>query len=196
MAIKTLDRAKTRLRGVSVAHERLALAIATDTVGTAISARAVRELLVVTSDERVARAVGELGARIVADPGGGLNAALEHGFATLRARDAESVIGVLAADLPALRTAELDSVLAGYAGTRAYCADRHGTGTTLLLTATGGPLQPRFGPGSAGAHERGGAKPVEGALPGLRTDVDTPADLALARRLGIGEHTANAHDEC
>ncbi|MGH3907155.1 MAG: 2-phospho-L-lactate guanylyltransferase, partial [Pseudonocardiaceae bacterium] len=69
--------------------------------------------------------------------------------------------------------------------------------TTLLLAAPGTPLAPRFGAGSAAAHETGGAVPVGLSLPTLRCDVDTESDLAEARTLGLGRRTAALlrHDE-
>lgn len=203
-AIKPLARAKTRLRGVSGEHESLVLAIASDTVATAARSPLVRRVLVVTSDRRVRRAVGELGAAVTADPPGerahgpadgwrdGLNTALRHGAALLRAEDPGSIIGALQADLPALREHELRAGITAAGGARAYCADRHGTGTALLLSAAGAPLEPRFGVGSAAAHERTGATALQGGLPGLRTDVDTAADLAVCARLGTGPRTAAA----
>ncbi|WP_031468838.1 2-phospho-L-lactate guanylyltransferase [Sciscionella sediminilitoris] len=192
LAIKNLDRAKTRLRGVSCDHEALALAIGTDTMETAATTESVRSVLVVSSDDAVRAGANELGIDVVPDPGAGLNAALRHGFAVLRARDANSVIGALQSDLPALRGTELGAALTEAAGGRAYCADRHGTGTSLLLSTPGGALDPRFGEGSAAAHEATGARPLRAALPGLRTDVDTAADLELARGLGVGKRTAAA----
>ena len=56
----------------------------------------------------------------------------------------------------------------------------------------GGPLEPRFGPGSAAAHLAAGVRRLDGPWPRLRRDVDTAADLAAARRLGLGRHSAGA----
>ena len=57
-----------------------------------------------------------------------------------------------------------------------------GQGTTASATR---PV-PRFGPGSFERHRHAGHVPLPGDLPGLRRDVDTPSDLAQARRLGLG----------
>ena len=99
-------------------------------------------------------------------------------------------MAALQSDLPALRSEELAAALAELDGRRAFCADRQGTGTTLLIAVAGGPLDPRFGVGSAAAHRASGAVPICGALPTLRCDVDTAEDLAVARALGLGPHTA------
>jgi 2-phospho-L-lactate guanylyltransferase len=190
--VKRLATAKSRLRGAlpGVPHERLALALAQDTVAAAVGCA---EVLVVTDDPAAGRTLAALGARVEPDPAaGGLNAALAHG-AQLAAGPGHRV-GALTADLPALRPADLawaldaalDAALAG----RVFVADAAGTGTTLLLATPDGPLAPRFGPGSARAHLAGGARALDTAPDTLRRDVDTPADLAAAVRLGVGRHTA------
>ena len=199
--VKGLERAKTRLRGAADGgvgdperHADLALALALDTLEAALSATLVGRVVVVTDDGRVAAGLRSMvgsasagtGLRIVRDePAGGLNAALVHGAALLPPDQARAA---LQADLPALRPAELDQALA--TGGRAFVADAAGTGTTLLLTPAGAPLDPRFGPDSATAHEASGATPVPGALPGLRRDVDTEADLREACALGVGARTS------
>jgi 2-phospho-L-lactate guanylyltransferase len=93
-----------------------------------------------------------------------------------------------------LRAEELDgAVRAGLAaGRRAFCSDRLGTGTTLLLAPPGQPLDPRFGSDSAAAHRASGAHELPGRWPGLRCDVDTVADLTAAGQLGLGRFTRAA----
>jgi 2-phospho-L-lactate guanylyltransferase len=63
---------------------------------------------------------------------------------------------------------------------------------TAALCAFGTALDPQFGPDSCARHRRSGAIELTGAWPGLRCDVDTPADLVAARRLGVGAATARA----
>lgn len=190
--IKRLDRAKSRLRGAvpGVVHAELVLALLLDTVTAAVDAPGVRRLLVICEDDRVPVALRGTGAECVDVRGlPGLNAALEHGAGLLRAADPRGAVGALQADLPALRSADLGAALTAAAGQRAFCADRPGTGTTLLVTAPGQPLAPRFGVGSAAAHAAGGAVRLEGA-DSLRCDVDTGADLSRASELGLGGHSA------
>ncbi|AHI00754.1 2-phospho-L-lactate guanylyltransferase [Kutzneria viridogrisea] len=191
--VKTLDRAKSRLvgaadRGVGdpAAHAALVLAVALDTVTAAASAQGVGRVLVVTSDPELTSALHRIGVEVLADgPEPGLNSALRHGAAALGPS-----VGALQADLPALRPAELSAALAEAGDRRAFCADRQGTGTTLLLAAPGEPLDPRFGVGSATAHTESGAVPLTGDWPSLRCDVDTAEDLAVAARIGFGPRTA------
>ena len=197
--VKRLDAAKTRLRGAADrgagdpgAHTRLALALAHDTVAAARSASRVRSVLLVSSDPVVAAEFAAIGVEVVPDgPVPGLNPAYAHGAALLRARDPRSAVGALQADLPALTPRELDAALAAAAGRpRAFVADADGTGTVLLVAAPGVALDPRFGAGSAARHAASGAVALAGDWPGLRRDVDTPADLREATALGLGTATA------
>lgn len=188
--IKRLARAKSRLRGAVPAEEHadLVLALLLDTVTAAAQARGVGRILVVCEDERIPAALTGTGVECVDERGlPGLNAALTFGAEYLRTPG--STVGALQADLPALRPADLAAAIAEADGRRAYCADRPGTGTTLLLATPGEPLKPRFGPGSAGAHAASGAVLVGGSLPSLRCDVDTADDLATAAGLGLGKFT-------
>jgi 2-phospho-L-lactate guanylyltransferase len=140
---------------------------------------------VVTSDEVVAAAAREVGAKVVPDaPAAGLNPALAHGAAVA----GRGPLAALPGDLPALRGADLAATLAA-ATVRGYAPDAAGTGTTLLAAPRGIPLEPRYGPGSARAHAESGAVALPAAA-SLRRDVDTAADLAAAALLGVGPRTA------
>jgi 2-phospho-L-lactate guanylyltransferase len=188
--VKRLTAAKSRLRGAVPAprHADLALAMVRDTATAVLSSDAVGELVVVTDDPVVREVLAGLGARVVPDrPGADLNGAMRYG--------ADEVAGlsrhraVLAGDLPALRPGQLDEALRQSFSVRTFVADAAGTGTVLLAVPPGQELDPHFGIGSAGAHERSGAHPLTGDWPGLRQDVDTPADLATVIALGAGRHT-------
>jgi 2-phospho-L-lactate guanylyltransferase len=202
MPIKPLHRAKTRLRGAADhgvgdpdAHAALALALAHDTVAAVLASRAVRRLLVISSDPVVAAEFAAVGVEVAPDVAGGLNDALRHGASLLRATDPGASVGALQADLPALRPSELDDALHDAAALfatgerRAFCPDAQGTGTTLLVATALMPLDPLFGAGSAALHRESGAVPLAGAGPGLRRDVDTGDDLCAAAELGLGPHT-------
>jgi 2-phospho-L-lactate/phosphoenolpyruvate guanylyltransferase len=199
--VKPLHLAKSRLRGGPAGseadHRRLVLAMTRDTVAAALGSSLVGRVLAVCSDQEAAAALRADGVLVVPDtPGGGLNAALAHGAAVLRHRAAGTAVGALQADLPALTTAELDAALTAFAAgpgdavARAFCPDRGGTGTTLLLAGPGVALGPRFGPGSAAAHAASGAVALDGPWPTLRCDVDTGDDLAEAVGLGLGRYSA------
>ncbi|NUS58144.1 MAG: 2-phospho-L-lactate guanylyltransferase [Streptomycetaceae bacterium] len=180
--LKNLASAKSRLRagrpGDLDDHTALVLAMAYATVTAAGAAENVAEVVVVTADPLIRSALKATGARYADDPGGGLNAALRSA-----AHDG-AYVAALTGDVPALRPAELTEALR-YAGTRrCFVPDEPGTGTVLLAAPAGVPLEPRFGPDSARAHEVSGAFRLDGDWPTLRRDVDTAADLDRAVLLG------------
>lgn len=192
--LKPLAVAKSRLLGAldpdhRIDHADLVLAMALDTVAAAVATPGIGRVLVAAAEPGEVTALGALGAEVAGDGGSAdLNATLRHGAGLLRADDPGCVVGALQADLPALLPADLAAAVVAAGGRRAFCADRAGSGSTLLLSAAGEPLDPQFGPDSARAHAASGA--VE--LPVLRTlcsDVDTPADLEHARLLGVGGNT-------
>ncbi|MFE9347661.1 2-phospho-L-lactate guanylyltransferase [Streptomyces olivaceus] len=193
--VKPLARAKSRLSDTADDGVRpgLALAFAQDTVAAALACPAVGDVAVVTDDARAGRELRELGAAVVADePGGGLNAALAHGAAAVRAARPESPVAALNADLPALRPAELARALAAAAEfPRAFLPDAAGIGTTLLTALPGRELAPAFGPESRARHRASGAAELRlGAVDSVRQDVDTGSDLRTALVLGVGPRTA------
>ncbi len=196
--IKPLRLAKSRLRGAADggagdarSHSDLVTAVARDTMIAARDTAGVAAVLVVTSDPALTATFHDDGFEVLPDsPSNGLNAALCHGEEFLRGRSPHARIGALQADLPSLRPAELARALDVSGERRAFCPDRHGTGTTLLLSTPGGALHPCFGPGSATAHAASGAARLDGTWESLRCDVDTDADLRAAGRLGLGPHTS------
>ena len=191
--VKRLEVAKSRLTGAAATHRAdLALAFAADTVGAALRTPAVAGVVAVTDDPAAAELLELIGALVVTDePDAGLNPALVHGAAVAARRHPGAGIGALSADLPALRPAELELALALAAGHGcAVVADARGDGTTVYLAARAAHFAPAFGSGSLRAHVSLGARSLGGGLASLRRDVDTPADLAEAVRLGVGPHTA------
>lgn len=202
IAVKSLDRAKSRLADrLRPEHRaRLVLAMLTDTVRAALAAAPIDSVTVVTPDAAVADLAEALGAHAHPDPGGaaaglapeGLNIALAAAADTVRHRYGPVELVAMQADLPALRPAELTAVLAAAPpGRRSLVVDHTGAGTAALVQRDGSaPLDPRFGPDSALRHVTAGAVALDGDWPGLRTDVDTGADLDRAVALGVGAATA------
>ncbi|WP_031167222.1 2-phospho-L-lactate guanylyltransferase [Streptomyces durhamensis] len=193
--LKPLTRAKSRLADTAADGVRpgLALAFAQDTVAAALTCTAVADVAVVTDDELAARELAALGARIVPDaPASGLNAALTHGAAVVRAVRRRTPVAALNADLPALRPAELAAVLGAAAEfSRAFLADAAELGTTLLTAGPEEELQPEFGIDSRFRHRASGAEELRLAgVDSVRQDVDTGDDLRAALALGVGPYTA------
>jgi 2-phospho-L-lactate guanylyltransferase len=197
IAVKRLTAAKTRLAPVFSARtrENVVLAMLVDTLGAAARVGSLRSISVITPDEAAAAAAIELGADVLADPTPeGHSDPLNNAITAAERAIAGSFsnIVVLQGDLPALQTQELsEAIAAARHHRRSFVADRLGTGTSALF-AFGAALDPQFGPDSSARHRRSGAIELTGAWPGLRCDVDTPADLAVARRLGVGAATARA----
>jgi 2-phospho-L-lactate guanylyltransferase len=200
--VKRLSAAKTRLATVPPQRrQRLALAFVHDCVTAALAAPGVEQVVVVTADPEAARRLSALGARIAAEPAPReplsaarrLNAAIAFGAGHSLRQRPDLRVGALTGDLPALRPAELAEVLerASAIAGRSFVPDAAGTGTTLLLGAGDGVLEPRFGPGSRTEHLRSGALAWPDAGPSLRQDVDTLEDLEAALRLGVGARTAH-----
>lgn len=149
---------------------------------------AAGETVVVADDERAARVARELGARVLADPGGGqaaaVAAALDQGPAL-----------VVNADLPCALPHDLCSLLAATPeGGLALVPASDGT-TNALSLARGGLFAPLYGPGSAArfrAHAAGlGVGAVVAPIANLAADVDTFEDLDLLR-LRVGPRTQAA----
>jgi 2-phospho-L-lactate/phosphoenolpyruvate guanylyltransferase len=197
IAVKRLAAAKTRLAPVfsAATREAVVLAMMVDTIRAALAVPALRSVTVVTPDQVAADTARQLGAQALTDPtpdghGDPLNNAIAAAEAVVR----ESTPNIIAlqGDLPALQPQELaEAIAAARSYPRSFVGDRHGTGTSALF-AFDVPLEPRFGPDSARRHQHSGAIELTGAWPGLRCDIDTPDDLMVARRLGVGSATVHA----
>jgi 2-phospho-L-lactate guanylyltransferase len=197
IAVKRLSAAKTRLAPIfsATTREAVVLAMLIDTITAAAAVPAVQSITVVTPDDVAGDAARQLGARVLPDPTPqGHRNPLNNAIAAAEeaVRPETSNIVVLQGDLPALQPRELDDAIAvARAYARSFVGDRHGSGTSALI-AFGVALDPRFGQDSAERHRHSGGIELTGAWPGLRCDIDTPEDLLVARRLGVGAATAQA----
>lgn len=182
LPVKSPGRGKSRLalsdRG-ALAHAFVLDAIA------ALEASPYVDRVLVICDE----ASTDFGVPVLPDRGeGDLNTALTHAAEEVAA--SSSAVAALLPDLPALRTADVDEAMEQFHGMgRWFVSDHVGSGTTMLA-AVGLPLAPAFGRDSAGRHRDSGAIEVKGELLSLRLDVDTLADLHVAREIGVGRNTA------
>ena len=203
MPVKVLARAKSRLAVLAGQRRReLALALASDTVSAVVACPEVARVLVVTSDAVAGPRLAALGAHVVGgEPTGataGLNAALHYGASVAASRWPGGGIAALAADLPALRSAELGRALraACLVGTSAFVPDAAGVGTTMYACLPGAAFRPMFGGASRTRHAASGAVELSlDGVPGLRRDVDTPEDLRAAIMLGAGFRTTALAEE-
>lgn len=171
--VKGGARAKSRLGGDEVFRAALARAMALDTIEAAL---AIAPVIVVTGPE-LAADVAALGATVVADPGLGLNPAIEAGLAETTAG---ATSAVLLGDLPGLDPRELRAALAAATNARNFVADADGVGTVLTVARSSHAL--RFGPHSREAHRSEGYVELLEPWPSLRRDVDLPQHLVALKR--------------
>ncbi len=194
--VKPPARAKSRLADLGDEVRRaLVQAFAHDTVTAAQGAPGVRAVMVVTDDHLLAAALRGTDVRVLPDGvAGDLNGALVQAAAEANRRWPDAGLAAICADLPALAPADLGSALAEAAGhPSSFVADAVGKGTTLYAARSLEEFTPCFGADSRAEHaDQGAHEIVEVDVPTLRRDVDTPADLEWARRLGMGTRTAEA----
>jgi 2-phospho-L-lactate/phosphoenolpyruvate guanylyltransferase len=185
---------KSRLSGLDATTRRaLAEAFAQDTVLACLRAERVDQVLVVTDDAHFSRVLSALGCTAIPDGvSGDLNGTLRQAAAEAHRRWPHLQPVALCADLPALRPADLDVVLAELPADRpSFVPDAVGVGTTLYA-APADAFDPHFGPVSRAAHLDAGALEVTDAPASVRRDVDDQDDLADASGLGLGPSTSVA----
>jgi 2-phospho-L-lactate/phosphoenolpyruvate guanylyltransferase len=155
-------------------RESLALAMLEDVLE---AATAVGETVVATSDGPAEDVAARLGARTVADPGGGHGAAVAAALSTL---DGGPVV-VVNADLPCVEPRDLLTLLGALpAGGIALVRGPDGT-TNALALASPGLFAPHYGPRSERRFrdhaEELGVPVAVAEIPNLAEDVDTLDDL-------------------
>ncbi|BDI21841.1 2-phospho-L-lactate guanylyltransferase [Herbiconiux sp. L3-i23] len=178
---------KSRL-GDDPRRARFAWAFAQDAVAAVVATADVGEVIVVCADVEDARRMFPA-ARIVADPGRGLNAAIRAGLETVP--DARADTAVLLGDVPALTSGELAAALLAARGfERALVPDADGSGTVLTTAREGTRHVPRFGSDSRVLHEAVGYREIfVPAESGLRRDVDALSHLEGIDPSRLGAHT-------
>ncbi|WP_308468725.1 2-phospho-L-lactate guanylyltransferase [Rathayibacter soli] len=205
----------------------LAIALLTDTVRAVRAVAAVTRIIVVSNEPNVAEAIlseesgaPRLGTQqtgtqqtgtqqtgtqqagteliIVADPGGGLNAAVSHGIRQARNIDDRAFTAAMVGDVAALQPDDLahalaESVALFHTGTAlTLVADHDGTGTTMITAAPGAVIEPHFGVDSCAEHQAAGhvllQLPAESSL---RLDIDSAEDMQRVLSLdpGLGAAT-------
>jgi len=165
--------AKRRLRPMGERERaELALAMLADVLAACL---AVGPTSVVTADDAAAELAEELGASVVADPGGGQGAAVAAGLGPGPAL-------VVNADLPCATPADLRRLAAAAPpGGLALVEAEDGTTNALALSSSD-LFAPVYGPGSARRFRELAADTVSVTLPNLARDVDTLRDLERVER--------------
>jgi 2-phospho-L-lactate guanylyltransferase len=165
---------KSRLVLPSRARRALSLAMLGDVLAACL---AVGRTRVTTPDTNGAEVAREVGADVLADPGGGQGPAVEAALAGVE----PGGILVVNADLPCVVPHDLRSLLAATpAGGIALVEALDGTTNALSLPAPA-VFAPLYGPGSADrfrAHASSlGLQAISAAVPNIAEDVDTVDDL-------------------
>ncbi len=191
--VKSLGEAKSRLAAVFGPRQRaeLVLAMLEDVLS---AARAAHDgpLLLVTPDEEYAPAARRAGAELIADAGGGYNAAVAQALAAAGAREAGAAL-LLPADQSRAQPPDLRSAIEALEEHAVVVAPSRDGGTGLLGLRPPDAIAPAFGVGSAARHralgEAAGLAVAWLELPSLRDDVDEAGDL-LRGATPLGEATA------
>lgn len=193
--VKPWRLSKSRLETTAGAREGLARAFALDVLAAVARSARVEQVVVVTAEPELNVVARRLGAIVVRDrpmlSPDGLIDAVAQGIRWSAAERPDAPVLVVPADLPAMTDRVLDAAidLMSRADT-AFVPDASGHGTTLYWASVPGHLEVGYGAGSAFRHLKLGARAVPEVDARARRDVDTTADLVVARELGVGFHTA------
>jgi 2-phospho-L-lactate guanylyltransferase len=179
VAIKRRAACKTRLAGQLAPAERLRLVrlMLARVVAALRESQGIDAIAFVSAERDTIPA----GIPVLADAGGGLNAALDDARRELIERGADELV-VLPADLPFVTGPEIDALIeSGRSSGFALAGDRQGLGTNALWLSARAPFRFQFGPGSCPRHleeaQRLGLSPALVSSAGLAFDVDGPDDL-------------------
>lgn len=182
LPVKAFHLGKERLAESLTPDARVALAqaFAIRTADTAAAAGMIP--LIVAGDYEVAEWALIRGIPTIDDPGIDLSAAAAAGVDWAEAAD--SAWMVIHCDLPLLQVAELTGLAEALEKSGAVIAPSADGGTSALGAV--GPAVFAYGPGSFHRHLARMPEAVVIARTGLLHDVDSPADLASARRHSRG----------
>lgn len=195
--VGSLEGAKSRLGESLDPEERQTLVtdLLVRTIRAAVAAPGVSSVVVVSPDPAVLDIATASGAVALRQARTGLNEGLGEAAAHA-AREGAGAVLVIASDLPAVSTANLNTLIEEAADADGRSArglveivpDRHGRGTNALLVSPPNLISFAFGPNSRAAHlaaaRTAGATVLETDSP-LRLDLDVPDDLLLAEQLGL-----------
>ncbi len=195
MPVKRLSEAKSSLGHVLGEGERreLVLSMLADVLEVVKATPSLAGAVVVSPDEEVLRAARVSGALGLLEPSVGLNRAIELAIQRAAAEGADAVL-VLPADLPLVKVADLENIVAMARSPReVVLAPSKDNGTNVLLLKPPDAMSPRFGGESFVDHlweARG-----KGILPRIyrststAMDVDDVQDLMNLEVEELGAHT-------
>ena len=193
--VKRLSEAKSSLSAVLAPKQRreLVLAMLKDVLKAASSTRSVMGTIVVSPDDDVTKFARKNGVDGVAEPGLELNEALKIAIQSAITNGAASVL-IMPSDIPFLTAADIENIVAMASSRQeVVIAPSKDNGTNALFLKPPDVMVTRFGGESFPAHlseaHRAGVKPRIYRSITVATDIDDPADLAEAKKLGRGTQT-------
>jgi 2-phospho-L-lactate/phosphoenolpyruvate guanylyltransferase len=192
VAIKTRAECKCRLAGALAPEARLELVrTMLDRVVAALGKARTIDRIAVVSPERDTLPSDVL---LLADAGGGLNAALDAARAALIDQGAKELV-VLPADLPQVSAADIDTLVdRGRLSGFALATDAAGIGTNAIYLSCSMPYRFQFGPESCSRHVEEAARLGVNSEPvrtrGLELDLDTLEDLLYLRAQGDAQYAS------
>lgn len=182
--VKGLAGAKQRLSALLDSAQREALAAAMlEDVLTAVAASRVAGILVNTADPRSATLVRRYGAHVVSEDADSGHTGAVAGMSRWLSRQGKAAMLALPGDIPLLRPAELDALIAAAREAPSFAiAPAHDElGSNAVLCAPPDAVRLRFGDDSYFPHlaaaRREGLEPVVVRAEGIGLDIDHPVDL-------------------
>jgi 2-phospho-L-lactate guanylyltransferase len=197
---KTLGQAKGRLAAVLTELERrkLALAMLEDVLRALKAVPAIDEVSVVSPDDEVLTLAAGLGAHPVAESASvrGLNQALNRAVSAMSPKP--DVLLVVQGDLPEIRPADIEKLLAALPAKGVAICPSPDKGTSALALRPPDVIAFKFGEKSSVMHKReAAARGIAAEIVEIETlarDVDSPDDLRglLSRPAETATHRALA----
>ena len=195
--VKPWSLSKSRLKLPHGDREELARAFALDVIDAVTASRLVGQVVFVTAEREINKVAASNGAVVLSDrpllSPDGLNMAIDSGRRWAMIARPNCNMVVVPADLPSMTTAAFDQALGLLRRhAMAFAPDAQGQGTSLTWVKAPHLLRTSYGSKSAARHSKQGFRAVWDIDVRARRDVDTRSDLAEARSLGVGPHTAAA----
>lgn len=199
--IKRLAVAKQRLAAaLGSAREEFAYLLVCRTLDVLRKAALFEGVIVVSPDERVARAARDRGAVVIDDGEIPLNEACALGLGAAAGRG-PNVSVLLPCDLAALTAGSLTDVISRYfklrdrygAGSIGLVRCKDGTGTNMVILNPQLTFRPSFGPNSFERHMQDCAGAARELIaPAVSFDIDSPGDIEAFARMVAHIETPDA----
>ena len=193
--VKRLSEAKSGLSAVLAPEQRrqLVLSMLADVLRAVHQAPSIASAIIVSPDEKVLSFANLHGAEGVAEPGLGLNEALNLAIRHTISKGVDSVL-ILPADLPLLKSADVENLIAMASAPKdIVIAPSKAKGTNALFLRPPDLINLRFGGESFPLHvkeaSQAGVRPRIYRSTTIALDIDEPEDMLSVETLGLGTRT-------